>query len=292
VVGLLGALTPEEQYGGILAPMQRGQGLGLLGGIRDLLGPSVMSRMQEADTAQQARWDAGERSPTPLTEENMWLADDVAGGLLGPMGFVGSVGDAAKRAREIANWRGYYSRRTWPDAETALREMREKAERENAKTASFFPPTDLSIFEELAFVKAPGGKVKVSQRGANVGKRAPVQISEEPLGSAPDVAWDARDLINSGTPESAMQNYGRGKGRAYQGYIKESDLPKEKMAGGRQSYGWDELESGGAPPPATVRISPNGAVSIMDGNHRIRFWRDKGFEDIPVFVIDERGASK
>lgn len=56
-----------------------------------LLGPGVLSRMRQADDAQRARWQAGERGPTPLTEENIWLADDVAGGLLGPMALAGII---------------------------------------------------------------------------------------------------------------------------------------------------------------------------------------------------------
>lgn len=68
-----------------------------------LLGPSVLSRMQQASDAQRGRWQAGERGPTPLNEENMWLADDVAGGLLGPMAMAGIfAGVGAKTANKAA----------------------------------------------------------------------------------------------------------------------------------------------------------------------------------------------
>ena len=62
-----------------------------LGALRAMLGPSVASRMQTHGEDQEARWDAGERGPTPLTEDRVWLADDVAGALLGPMGMAGVI---------------------------------------------------------------------------------------------------------------------------------------------------------------------------------------------------------
>lgn len=62
-----------------------------LGALRAMLGPSVASRMQAHGEDQEARWDAGERGPTPLTEDRVWLADDVAGALLGPIGMAGVI---------------------------------------------------------------------------------------------------------------------------------------------------------------------------------------------------------
>ena len=47
--------------------------------------------MQTHGEDQEARWDAGERGPTPLTEDRVWLADDVAGALLGPIGMAGVI---------------------------------------------------------------------------------------------------------------------------------------------------------------------------------------------------------
>lgn len=64
-----------------------------------LLGPSVISRMQRHSDDQRARMAAGDYSPSRMDEDAMWLADDVAGGLLGalPGAFVGAtkVGKAA-----------------------------------------------------------------------------------------------------------------------------------------------------------------------------------------------------
>lgn len=88
------ALTAEERAGAIMAPARTpdvGSFMDNLGALRAMLGPSVASRMQAHGEDQEARWAAGERGPTPLTEDRVWLADDVAGALLGPMGMAGVI---------------------------------------------------------------------------------------------------------------------------------------------------------------------------------------------------------
>ena len=88
------ALTAEERAGAMMAPARTpdvGAFMDNLGALRAMLGPSVAVRMQEHGEDQEARWDAGERGPTPLTEENVWLADDVAGSFVGPMGMAGVI---------------------------------------------------------------------------------------------------------------------------------------------------------------------------------------------------------
>ena len=84
--GLLGAISPYEQRG-LLEPYEHPEPSPFAG----LLGPPLRDRMAQASQDQRARWDAGQRSPTPLTEDNMWLADDVAGGFLGPVGAMGAT---------------------------------------------------------------------------------------------------------------------------------------------------------------------------------------------------------
>ena len=88
------ALTAEERAGAMMAPARApdvGAFMDNLGALRAMLGPSVASRMQAHGEDQEARWDAGERGPTPLTEDRVWLADDVAGALLGPIGMAGVI---------------------------------------------------------------------------------------------------------------------------------------------------------------------------------------------------------
>jgi hypothetical protein len=98
IPGPVGAIS-EEEMRGLLRPYQRPEP----GPLSGILGPSVGQRMGEADASQQARWAAGERSPTPLTEDNMWLADDVAGSFVGPLGMAGIfAGVGARTANRSA----------------------------------------------------------------------------------------------------------------------------------------------------------------------------------------------
>jgi hypothetical protein len=98
IPGPVGAISEEEMLG-LLRPYQRPEP----GPLAGILGPSVGQRMGEADASQRARWAAGERSPTPLTEDNMWLADDVAGSFVGPLGMAGIfAGVGARTANRSA----------------------------------------------------------------------------------------------------------------------------------------------------------------------------------------------
>jgi GNAT superfamily N-acetyltransferase len=42
-------------------------------------------------------------------------------------------------------------------------------------------------------------------------------------------------------------------------------------------------------PPAKLRVTRRGAVEILDGNHRVALWGERGFTHVPAWVIDERG---
>jgi hypothetical protein len=120
---------------------------------------------------------------------------------------------------------------------------------------------------------------------------APVRITSEPDGNVPEVVWEQRDLQDSSTPTPAtiMKDYGRGKGIVTQGFIDMDSLPKAKLSGGRDSYDWSELQWGNSePPPVKIRINPNGSATILDGNHRIEWWREKGYDQAPAWIIDER----
>ena len=88
------ALTAEERAGAMMAPARTpdvGAFMDNLGALRAMLGPSVAQRMVENTEDQKAWLAAGNRGPRPLTEDRVWLADDVAGALLGPIGMAGVI---------------------------------------------------------------------------------------------------------------------------------------------------------------------------------------------------------
>jgi hypothetical protein len=146
------------------------------------------------------------------------------------------------------------------------------------------------------------------QRAVIIARLPQVAVPSEPEGpaligfedaprgySSPSVNWGARDLMHQGSAASALKSYGRGKGIAYEAWVPLDDIPKPRGAGitkegypGRGAYDWDELNSRGEPPAATVIVNKSGKITIADGNHRIAFWREQGHDYVPAFVIDER----
>lgn len=51
----------------------------------------------------------------------------------------------------------------------------------------------------------------------------------------------------------------------------------------RSSQRFDSVE---ALPPASLRATPKGLV-VMDGNHRLAYWRSKGYTHVPALVYTE-----
>lgn len=80
------ALTGPEQYGGAMEPAQKPEVAGLvqaLGSARDAMGGPLTDRLAAHGAQQQARFQAGDASPTPMTAETMDLADSMAGSMMG-----------------------------------------------------------------------------------------------------------------------------------------------------------------------------------------------------------------
>lgn len=233
----------------------------------------------------------------PTAAERMAAADEAMKAPKGALNKPTTLGAGAvfrktdpERAAKIDGMTGYWRDRTWPDEATARSDILRNYQRHNdSASGRMFGPIDLSLVDDFRFVKS-GNSVKVATTRP---PKPALEIFDEPSGNAAPVNWNAKDLMNEGTPQSAMKAYGRGKGQASQGYINIDDLPKEKLAGGKNAYSWDELESKrSSPPPATIRINKNGSVSILDGNHRISFWREQGYDQVPVFIIDERTPTR
>lgn len=126
---------------------------GLLDSLSSLnaaMGGPVGARTRQADEAQQARLASGERSPTPITEDSTWLADDVAGGFIGPLGAAGIFAGVG--------------------AKTANRGALEVAERMTKEGAD-----PRAIFKETNWFKAPWDgqwRWEIDDSGARMNKRA------------------------------------------------------------------------------------------------------------------------
>lgn len=131
-----------------------------------------------------------------------------------------------------------------------------------------------------------------------------VGVKEDDLeGDAPDVNWYDRDLQDSGkvTRESILATYGNPKAKTvpvvYQRYIDLNDLD-EKLVEEEDAddvdpagYDWSEFDRRGTFPPIKVDVGADSKPNIIDGNHRVRFWRETGFEYAPAWVLDYRESS-
>jgi hypothetical protein len=113
-------------------------------------------------------------------------------------------------------------------------------------------------------------------------KRPAFDASSEPIGNAPRAAWGAEDLQDyrkEAKPHETVEN----------AYVSLGSIPKAKLAGGKSQYDWSELEKfnarRGSIPPVTVRVNKNGSTSIIDGNHRIEWFREQGYDSVPAYVI-------
>ena len=167
----------------------------------------------------------------------------------------------------------YMSKRTWKSADEATAYLREKIAKDNA--AGWGRPVDPAIVDEFNFVKH-GKDVKISQRGM-AEKRKPVGFTLEQDGAAMVGDWGKKDL----------NDYTEGFADQLRGYVDLDSIPQEKLAGGYNAYGWEELSRGGEIPPITLKANKNGSLSILDGNHRLRFARDRGDDQIPAIIVGE-----
>lgn len=114
--------------------------------------------------------------------------------------------------------------------------------------------------------------------------------------------WNEPDIqMNSIWSEKTVREFLRLPKSAivYKSLIPLSSLREElveEQAGGLEgeeegfetSYDWSELQSRRTnPPPIVVTRKVDGNIVINDGNHRVRFWSENGYEEAPAWVYDE-----
>jgi hypothetical protein len=188
--------------------------------------------------------------------------------------------DAQAEQRE--RFRRYMSQRTFSTREDAERVLRYYIDKWNEPGMLGTKPEQLSydLIDEILVKRGKG--FAISNKGLK--PKAAFEASEEPIGEAPDVAWgalDTQDYRRDAKPGEVVDEL----------FVSFASIPKAKLAGGRTDYDWTELERGGAIPPVTLRRNKNGSVSIIDGNHRIEFFRERGFDSIPAYVIRAADAA-
>ena len=131
-------------------------------------------------------------------------------------------------------------------------------------------------------------------------------------GEAPKVNWEAHDLEESqpSIDEAAVRvNYlGRDPGGSdeMEPVIYGTNIPLAKLheelneedfpESDRPVFDWTELRSPGDPPPIKVFVRDGSRpdkpqIVILDGNHRVRHWKESGYKYAPAWVLDYRAAA-
>lgn len=109
------------------------------------------------------------------------------------------------------------------------------------------------------------------------------------------VDWDAPDLYGGSWDENRVRHELGIKGDhpvIYRSFIELSDLNEvlaEEEEGDPEAYDWTEFQTGRSSPPpiVVVRQAKDNKLVVMDGNHRTRFAKERGFEYIGGWVYDE-----
>ncbi|CAM6006571.1 unnamed protein product [Sphagnum balticum] len=203
-----------------------------------------------------------------------------------------------KLTKDQEHWINY-TKNTSFDSEQEARDWtfrrKQNADEQYGSMFGVSGPEKNRAFADSLPIRKEGKKFKIGPKPSVSTDRLG---SQEPDGDSPAVDWEMEDLQDSGKAvdeESILRDYGGGKpGKVYRAYVDPSILePKlaeeEDEDGG--TYDWDELNmsQGRKPvPPAKILVRQNGKVEILDGNHRISYWQDKGFDSIPAWVIDRR----
>lgn len=54
------------------------------------------------------------------------------------------------------------------------------------------------------------------------------------------------------------------------------------------TYDWSEYSTRSVFPPAEVHLKKSGEIELVDGNHRVSYWREIGMTHAPAWIVDSR----
>lgn len=151
--------------------------------------------------------------------------------------------------------------------------------------------------------KVPSGRISSPAKPPTKGPGIePVGIHGDDLprdAKYQDVDFEAPDLQDSGkrvTAESVKKDYApKSKvgqnASVYKAYIPMEDMPSPRFVKREENFDRDDYQLRGAGSPVKVLVKKNGALQILDGNHRTRVWEEQNKTHAPAWVIDERGPN-
>lgn len=195
----------------------------------------------------------------------------------------------------------FWRNMTW-DSESKAKERIKARIVDDNERYTMFKPNDPNLVDSLRFTRARGGKVRLlvprhilDPKSAITARLGEGELPED--GVAPDVSFTSRDLQDRGTPVSIAQEFAIRDCVVYKAWVRVGDVPKPTGAGIVDgypdldgAYDWRELQHRGEPPAPKLRVGPRGKTTILDGNHRCAFWRERDYTYMPAWVVDERPA--
>lgn len=114
---------------------------------------------------------------------------------------------------------------------------------------------------------------------------------------APKVDWNreqAQNWITNNPDDWKKSGWGSGRPVIYRAYVTDEDMPRVRteMDQGRE-YDWKAFKKTGVYPPIVIVRHANGVASkLEDGHHRMTYWREKGFDHFPAWIVDFRRSAK
>ncbi len=145
-------------------------------------------------------------------------------------------------------------------------------------------------FNEKFFLAPDKERVRFSKKNPLIG----MSKAELPVDAkSPLVKWD-KDALRANAEMikeswSGVKSWGKGQPTVYQSYVPIDEVPHARTPEIEGVYDWSEYKKSGVFPPITIVIHQNGvARKLEDGNHRAKFWTEKGFTHFPAWIVDFR----
>lgn len=153
---------------------------------------------------------------------------------------------------------------------------------------------------------------KISKPKSRARSRMPGTIQDKPSlvgedpkdysGKVPSVDWNKNDVQILGPwTEQSVREFTKARKDVpiYRAMVPISDLDEHLAEEDRPNgdedenpsewpgYDWSDYRRNNSFPPIVVMRTESGEIKMVDGNHRVHYWRQIGYELAPAWVVDE-----
>ena len=191
-----------------------------------------------------------------------------------------------QRSKDIEYVQREFASHKWGSEEEAKAAIRRSREHQNNQFSGIFgKELDVTVGDHLEFSKV-GGKVRIKQPPKQ--REGLVMADPDtPMSDAPAVNWGAKDNFS-------FDEVGMG-GKVKRGWAAIDDLPLKKIERHegilRKETPPEEFSQNmGGFPPIKILINKNKTMSLVDGHHRLSWFKDQGYANVPVEVVDHSAS--